>query len=1431
MKRGLFSSFTASDQMSRRRAKSGGSIAVVGADANNLKRVNVDFPLGGITVVTGISGSGKSSLLSDTLAAEGTRRTRTFLGLSQRELERKDVSGFISALPPTVLVGQRGFRPNIRTTVGTATGFLAVLRKLFLLGSWPFSDRVGESVPPPSPETYAEWIAAHYRGEAEIWAVPVRQKRTDGAAAVARLRRSEITSLRLYSETDPPRYADSGRSIEIESFRPLNPAVAHTIEALIAKLKVTGAASRPALLSALEKGFAAGNGSLVVMLPESRQAALAGAFGARLDSCHHWVHPRAPEVFYPPSVHLLSFNAPTHEWSGACSVCAGTGFSRRLRIDALVMHPERSLNEGAFSLWTAKNYKYLHVQHETINGLAGKDGFALDIAWRDLPQAARDLVLEGAGDELVQDRDSQGRKYGRPRQFRGFRRLILEKASGGSKAAEQLSALVEEGVCEACEGTRWSPQARALRVAGKSIADILELSFVEVESLAKSGTAWARAVPASLRGLVQALGDHAAALRLVGLDYLSGSRGMLEVSGGESRRIRLARVLEAGEAGFSFLFDEPARGLHEQDLPHLAEAFGRLRGKHTVVLNEHRRNLWGIADHFIEMGPGAGAAGGEVVYAGRPSDRPRAAAQPKRAAIPAAPAGKRLTIKGAEIHNVHGVDVSIPLGRWTCICGVSGSGKSSFVRGILVPAIVQAGKAPQDFGPRYRGRWRSISGLDAVSELIALDQGMPAPNRRSLVATTTGVLDGIRRIFAATPDARREGLSASDFGINGGKGRCDACLGIGEVDDDVASPCPRCGGARFGRAALAVRVYGLNIRELLDVPIQQLVTDARSFGTSETLLAAMVDLDIGYLTLGRRVDTLSGGELQRLRLAIRLGRANDSETLFVLDEPAAGLHPLDVSVLIGTLDCVVKGGRNSLIVVDHDLDLIDQSDWIVEFGPGAGPKGGRIIFEGPAAELRCADTPTGRALRGKMDPGPPDRIRAPAASGGGRATPRESADRTRSLLRALFTGDVAPDEIPPNGIADPVMILDARAWEAHDAWEVGGLDLEFPKLLLDLHQSARHGSDEMLLSLWSRKKTAWLAIQPFLTELAIWGKEIPASTLVRSRKLVAEEGLHLIDANGVASVQKADAAGLRATGPRFEPESDIESERRAILRDALALGGDYVELRSAQGDLLSTAGRRLVDLERGLVGPMKPVPADFSRHELRGRCPACAGARSVAGVDESLIIARRDAVPEAPGFLTHEAEGVLRGVRRSALIPFLRRLEKEGLWHSATAFQRLSPQERELLLHGYWRRPGPGSFLKSAAEDPAEVSSWLRWDGLHAEVLREADRSKNQAWIGAIRAGTTKLRCPVCDGTGLRAHAALLSLGDEPFPRWASVVSSKRKYRLIEALKPTTPRQRETHRRLLKCLKPLTQDGSAEAVLELCVREFTTIRPVRLKGE
>jgi len=1413
--------------MSDTRAGDSSSVEIVGADANNLQNVDVTFPLKGISVVTGVSGSGKSSLLADTLAAEGSRRMRIFLGTSQEDLERDDVRAFVGPLPPTILVGQRGFRPNIRTTVGTATGLLSVLRRLFISVAVPYSDRAGGDVPEPSAESYAAWIAKHYRGAVEVWVAPVRQQRTDGVAAVKRLAASGVQKVILRSETDPKRLAESGREVATSKFQGVNPNVRHTIEALIGAVDVRGASDRKSLLEILVRAFAAGHGDdVVISLPVASDPDLAGPFGPRLDSEKHWVHPEDPAVFARANAHLLSFNAPEHADSGACRECAGTGIVRRLRESELIAHPGRSMRDGAFTLWTDKNYKYLHVQHETIEGLRGLHGFAPEVPWSKLPGSARAMVLNGTGDEPVFDRDRSGKKFGVARPFPGFRKLILEKASAGTKIAAQLAAYVESGPCEVCGGTRWSLQARALRVAGRGIADLLASTFVELEGLTKAQGDFSRAVPIEARAFVEALHRHAHAIVSVGVGYLTGDRGMLEVSEGESRRIRLARVLDARETGLCLLLDEPARGLHEADLSRLAVALADLRGDHTVILNEHRERLWSAADWLVEVGPGGGAAGGEITYAGPPRGLLSLGDdEPVRAALPVPSKHPRITIRGASIHNVGNVDCEIPVGRLTCITGVSGSGKSSFVRGVLAPALLQTiGSSTSDFSLR-NGQWRSIKGTNSIREVVALDQAMPQPNRRSLVATFTGVFDDIRKVFCSSPEAKRDGLSASDFGVNSGSGRCGICFGIGDVQDgELWSVCPSCGGARYGHRVLSVRVAGVNVQELLDTPAEQLRPHADKFHISRALIEAMCDLGIGYVALGRRMDTLSGGEVQRLRLAMRLGTNSADSMIFIMDEPAVGLHARDVRRLGTALERVLDGGRNTIVLVEHDLRLIRSADWVVDFGPGSGPEGGQIVFSGPPGQLARTRTPTGMALAGKLPatrPHPPRRGLAPRA----RALPVvEQVARTAALLRTLISGE-ASAATSEDGAAEPVVVVSERFWSKRDPCEVVGLDHEIPKLLLDV-QRAVAGPElfEPLLDAWQKQPGGWLAVQPFLYDLQVWGAQMPASVLRDVSSHVSKEGLRLVTAKGEAVYGDLDIVDVRATGDRFLPADKSRDAYARAFRDAFAVGARYVELRDRNGRLLATATDRLLDLSSAVVAPMVPVPSHFSRHEPIGRCPMCAGRRVVTALPDSLVIAKRKAAPDSDTFLTREANDVMKGVRQNELKPFLTRMVKEGLWRSNASFERLAPNERELFLFGFWSRPGAGSFLKSSSVDPAEVSAWLRWDGLYRHVLAQADRSPNAGWARAVREGASEVRCPRCEGSGLQRFAKLLRVGDLSFDEWVRLPDSKRKIEELRKIQPLTSRQRKSKQRVLHCLAPLSQRQSVAAtIVNRAVESFTTM--------
>jgi excinuclease ABC A subunit len=1416
--------------MSKTRSSESSSIQITGADANNLKNINLVFPLKRISVVTGVSGSGKSSLLSNTLAAEGSRRMQTFLGFSQQELERDDVRAFIGALPPTILVGQRGFRPSVRTTVGTATGFLSVLRRLFALASSPYSERAKDYVPPPSPESYAAWISQHYRGSAKIWSAPIRRQRTDGVAAVKRLVSHSIEQIIVYSETDPPRLRESGRAIEASEFKGLNANVAHTIEALVGTIEVIGSSQANQLQELLRQAFDAGNGSVVVTLPNAvDNPDLAGPFGPRLDSKKHWVHPDTPDVFFRPSLHLLSFNAPEHEESGACRTCGGTGIGRHLREDVLIPHPNRSMIGGAFAIWNEKNYKYVNVQHETIEGLRGMRGFSPDIPWSKLPKSARALALDGSGDELVFDRERNGRKFGAARPFAGFRKIILDKSAAGTKIGDQLAAYVETGPCDACGGTRWSFQARALRIGGHNISAILGMTFAVLETFAAMNGDFSKAVPSAMRSLVEAIRRHAHSIVSVGLGYLTGDRGMLDVSEGESRRIRLARVLDAQERGLCLLLDEPARGLHESDLLELAESLGRLRGEHTVILNEHRERLWEIADWFVEVGPGGGASGGEITYAGPRRKHQDPEEAPLRTPLPIPANQPKIIIRGASIHNLDNVDCEIPIGRLTCISGVSGSGKSSFVRGVLAPALLKSvGGAAPDFALR-KGSWRSIGDTGSIKEVVALDQSMPPPNRRSLVATFADVFDSIRKVFGTSPAAKQDDLSEGDFGVNAGHGRCPVCVGVGEVPDgDLWSVCPACGGSRYGHSALSVRIDGTNVQELLQTPVEHLGGCAERFRIPQNLIAAMCDLGIGYVALGRRIDTLSGGEVQRLRLAMRLGAASTGSMFFILDEPAVGLHPRDVRRLAIALERVLDGGRNTIVIVEHDLRLVRSADWVLDFGPGSGPDGGKIVFAGLPEELARTRTPTGLALAGKL-PARNASAKAAKLTTTKRDLPlNEQMVRTTALMRTLISGDAPAPLASEDGHAEPIVAVAERFWSGRDNWEIAGLDLEIPKLLLDVQRTTSGDVFAELLADWEKDPDSWLAIQPFLTDMQVWGMELPQSVIHAVSSHISREGLRLVTTAGSAIGKNFDVRQVRATGDRLVTDGDSDEARQRALRDAFAIGAGYVELRDRKGRLRAKASNRLMNLEDALIAPMIPVPSHFSRHDPQGRCPMCKGSRSITIISETLVIGDRHATPDSERFLTPEANTVMRGVRQNELNPFLRRLAKEGLWDLKKSFERLDRAKREMILFGFWSRPGPGSFLKSPGENTAEVASWLRWDGLYRHILDQADRSRDAEWVRRVRESAHMKTCLLCGGSGMRQFATLLKVGDTPFSEWARLPNTGQMVDLFRKVKGQTPRQQRTLERILYCLAPLAKPhASAAQIVERSVESFTTMTAAR----
>ena len=806
-------------------------------------------------MVVGVSGSGKSSLLADTLATEANSRMRRFLGVHQPHLGDEDVPAFLGPLPPSIHFAQAAFRASRRTTIGTSTGLLALLRRYFGRDSTPWAEEIESIVPQPSPASYAAWIERHYTGSLIVWTVVERWQRGDGTSAVARLQKNGFTVALLSSETDQSARSGQGREINLERFRPLSENARHLIEAEVGRPRVSGKC--PELTLLLKRAFDVG-GDVIVEFSQGTQLPrqLQTERGAQLDSALHWVHPKVLEPFFAPSDALLSFNSPSNPRSGACQACNGLGTARTVLVDALVKHPERSMHDGSFTLWTEKNYRYVNIQHETIEGLRGIRGFSPDTPWRRLGPNAQQLVLFGSGSEAVADIDRRtGRKVSTPRHFPGFVPKILRRADG-KRSASRLVEFIVEGSCPTCGGSRWSREARALCLGQWRIQELLALSFDELKELSRPrGSMW-RELPDRSRSLASGVHTAAAAFVDAGLGHLSAERGMTTLSEGESRRSRVAALLRTQGEGLALLLDEPARGLHEEDVRRLASALAKLKRRHTLIINEHRTSMARVADHLLEIGPGAGDNGGQIVYQGPPKQRVRRLSHSAgpRPRLPVGSRNARLTVAGARIHTLSNVTCRIPLGRLVSVTGVSGSGKSCFVRGVLVPALAKElpGRVDCEGFAWTDGSWNGVEGAANLSSVLALEPRTPTTQRRSTVATLLGLADDLRRIFGRSPEARALDLKPTDFGWNAGNGRCRTCLGLGEIDDDGGwVACPHCGGRRFGEEVLSVRLNGQSVPDILALSMEELLDDplAREAGWCP-LLEQLVALDLGYLTPG-----------------------------------------------------------------------------------------------------------------------------------------------------------------------------------------------------------------------------------------------------------------------------------------------------------------------------------------------------------------------------------------------------------------------------------------------------------------------------------------------------------------------------------------------------------------------------------------------------
>ena len=894
-------------------------IEIRGAHANNLKNVDVDIPRGKFTVMTGVSGSGKSSLAFDTIYAEGQRRymntlspyAKHFMGI----LEKPSVES-INGLSPVIAIEQKTTGGNPRSTVGTITEIYDFLRLLFARASVAYSPLTGKEMVRYTDAQIVELIMSGYHGRKCLLLAPlVRGRKGHYRELFDQLRRKGFTGVRI-----------DGELKELSEVDALDRYKSHFIELVVDKLK-PGDGDDRRVRSSVGTALSAGKGSLAVMDMET---------GTLRHFSKHLVDPDSGISLQEPAPHSFSFNSP----EGYCPHCKGLGTVVDVNIDSIIPDRDVSIADGGIvPLGRMRDGK----KFEILRSMSRKHGFSLYEPIAALPDEAVTLVIYGS-DEF----------------FRVGEGALSEMVNWPGVVGD----IEDKVVCPVCHGTRLNGNARCFRIDGK---DISQVSAMEISELA----VWIDSLPSRLdsrqnaiaRDIIRELHDRVHFLLDVGLDYLSLDRPSATLSGGEGQRIRLATQIGSRLVNVIYILDEPSIGLHQRDNLKLIASLKKLRDEHnTVIVVEHDEETIKSADWIVDVGPGAGGNGGEICYSGPPRPVVNPNVTPSERA---AGNGKTLVLRGACGNNLKNIDVTFPLGMLIGISGVSGSGKSTLINETLMPIL--KGKLY-----RFKGKplgYSSIEGVENVDKVIEIDQSPIGRSPRSNPATFTGVFTDIRALFEDTPDAKVRGFKAGRFSFNVAGGRCEECKGAGikviEMNflPSVNVVCDQCRGRRYNEATLAVKYRGKNISEVLDMPISEAYEFFSSHPKIAPKLKALVDVGLGYVRLGQSSVTLSGGESQRMKLAAELFRRATGNTLYMLDEPTTGLHFEDIKVLMGVLRRLVDQG-NTVIVIEHNLDVLKCADHIIDMGPGGGKTGGRIIaFGTPEQVASDPASVTGRYLK------------------------------------------------------------------------------------------------------------------------------------------------------------------------------------------------------------------------------------------------------------------------------------------------------------------------------------------------------------------------------------------------------------------------------------------------------------------------------------
>ena len=934
-------------------------IRIRGARQHNLKNINLDIPRDKMVVITGLSGSGKSSLAFDTIYAEGQRRymeslssyARQFLG----QMDKPDVD-YIEGLSPAISIDQKTTSRNPRSTVGTVTEIYDYLRLLFARVGHPHCPRCGKPVNQQSlDQMLDQLLALPERTKLLIMAQAVRGKKGEHKKLLEHIRKEGYTRLRIDGEI-----RDAGEEIQLEKNKK------HTIEVVIDRL-IIRPEIRPRMAESMEVALKMGQGVAYVQIVDGEQLMFSQNFAC--EDCGISLPEITPRMF--------SFNSPF----GACPVCSGLGSQMEMDLELVLPDKAKSLAEGAIAPMST-NVKGYYMRQ--MDALVQKYGCTLDTPWQEMPAKLQQKLLYGTGEEILEfgyeNMFGQYKIHRIP--FEGVMNILNRRyrESESDTMREEYENYMSVNLCPECHGARLKPEVLAVTIGGKNIQQVTDMPVAQCQEFFQQVEFSDRERTIGQQVLKE-INARLGFLAKVGLEYLTLSRAAGTLSGGEAQRIRLATQIGSGLVGVLYILDEPSIGLHQRDNNKLLEALKNLRNMgNTLLVVEHDEDTMRVADHIVDIGPGAGSQGGYVVAQGTAEEimavpesvTGQYLSHEKIIPVPEKRRqgnGNFLEILGAEENNLKNVHLKLPLGVFTVITGVSGSGKSTLINEILYKAV--ASKLYRIKG--RPGKFKKLLGMENVDKVIDIDQSPIGRTPRSNPATYTGVFDLIRTLFSQCSEAKMRGYKPGRFSFNIKGGRCETCKGDGIIKiemhflSDVYVPCEVCGGARYNQETLEVKYKGKSIADVLDMTIEEAVEFFKNVPRIANKLQVLQDVGLGYVKLGQSATTLSGGEAQRVKLATELSRRSTGRTLYILDEPTTGLHTADIHKLLEILQRLVDGG-DSVVVIEHNLDVIKSADYIVDLGPEGGDKGGTIVAKGTPEEIvKVKASYTGKFLKPMLE--------------------------------------------------------------------------------------------------------------------------------------------------------------------------------------------------------------------------------------------------------------------------------------------------------------------------------------------------------------------------------------------------------------------------------------------------------------------------------